>query len=344
MEEPNLLQKIKEGAEEKFGKTNPEIDSRLNEEWQFIKESNNTEYVHLIAKFTEFCNGRNVLRTPGRVPELNFLLYYCLDITKINPLEYGFVFKGKSFDNQEFSDTEINIEEDGPYLLRLFSESLTDLQLGYLVQPLTDRPFLRDELIGYKGKVYEILLPTVLIARPTDWQQTTHFTVKGINYYVVKDRKKWSLPTGFHRFYLLESRFLTRLNEVYELSNKQIHPYNVPLNDNDAFGVLQRAETDGITEFESEGIRKYLLKFQPESMEELAVLNGLYHPVEMDKIPKLIELKRKYGSDGVKNSQYFIVKPHFLSTSIVGYWGAYYKAHYPNEFQEIFKFDEHSLI
>jgi len=67
----------------------------------------------------------------------------------------------------------------------------------------------------------------------------------------------------------------------------------IPLNDSKTYKVLQNADTLGIFQLESRGIRNVLSKLKPTCFEDLVAVLALYRPGPMDNIDEFIE--RKHG-------------------------------------------------
>lgn len=63
----------------------------------------------------------------------------------------------------------------------------------------------------------------------------------------------------------------------------------IPLDDKETYNLMSKGLTDGVFQFESDGMRKVLRKLQPESIEDLTAIISLYRPGPMDSIPKYIE-------------------------------------------------------
>ncbi|HVA71889.1 MAG TPA: DNA polymerase III subunit alpha [Candidatus Limnocylindrales bacterium] len=51
-----------------------------------------------------------------------------------------------------------------------------------------------------------------------------------------------------------------------------------PLDDKETYGIFSRADTSGIFQFESHGMREILRRYQPARLEDLTALNALYRP------------------------------------------------------------------
>jgi DNA polymerase-3 subunit alpha len=65
----------------------------------------------------------------------------------------------------------------------------------------------------------------------------------------------------------------------------------VPLDDPEVFAMLQRGESDGVFQLESEGMRRLLKSMRPDRFEDIAALIALYRPGPMQEIDKYIDAK-----------------------------------------------------
>ncbi|CDG49681.1 DNA polymerase III subunit alpha [Cardinium endosymbiont of Bemisia tabaci] len=72
----------------------------------------------------------------------------------------------------------------------------------------------------------------------------------------------------------------------------------IPLDDPITFKLYQSGHTKGTFQFESEGMRQWLIKLQPTTMEELIAMNALYRPGPMQFIPNFIA--RKHGKEAIE--------------------------------------------
>lgn len=72
----------------------------------------------------------------------------------------------------------------------------------------------------------------------------------------------------------------------------------IPLDDPQSFELLQRAETTGVFQLESGGMRRYLLELKPTELEDIIAMVALYRPGPMELIPTYIN--RKHGKEAVK--------------------------------------------
>ena len=63
---------------------------------------------------------------------------------------------------------------------------------------------------------------------------------------------------------------------------------NIPLDDSDTFKMMGEGFTDGVFQFESDGMKSVMRKFRPETLEDLIAIISLYRPGPMDSIPRYI--------------------------------------------------------
>lgn len=63
---------------------------------------------------------------------------------------------------------------------------------------------------------------------------------------------------------------------------------NIDFTDKPTFDMFGRGDTEGVFQFESNGLRNVLTQFKPTSVEDLIALTSLYRPGPMDSIPKYI--------------------------------------------------------
>lgn len=99
---------------------------------------------------------------------------------------------------------------------------------------------------------------------------------------------------------LLKMDFLSvdNLTFIDNLTNKlNINIKDIPFDDKETFKIFNTANTDGIFQFESSGIKGVLKKFNITSFNDIVALNALYRPGPMDNIDSFI--KRKEGKEKI---------------------------------------------
>jgi DNA polymerase-3 subunit alpha len=90
-----------------------------------------------------------------------------------------------------------------------------------------------------------------------------------------------------------------RVNSKLEDKSKCIDIEDLPLNDSKTFALLQRAETTGVFQLESRGMRDYLRQLVPSDFEDIVSMNALYRPgaLGMNMVDSYIN--RKHGREEV---------------------------------------------
>ncbi|VEF47332.1 DNA polymerase III subunit alpha [Bacillus freudenreichii] len=107
---------------------------------------------------------------------------------------------------------------------------------------------------------------------------------------------------GLLKMDFLGLRNLTLLEQVLKSikihTGKTITLEEIPFADEKTFKLLQKGDTTGIFQLESEGMRKVLRELQPTEFEDIVAVNALFRPGPMENIPTYI--KRKHGKEKVQ--------------------------------------------
>ena len=72
----------------------------------------------------------------------------------------------------------------------------------------------------------------------------------------------------------------------------------IDINDPETYALYSRGDTTSVFQFESPGMKEWLIKLQPTRFEDLIAMNALYRPGPMDYIPDFVE--RKQGRQEIK--------------------------------------------
>ncbi|MFA6427938.1 MAG: DNA polymerase III subunit alpha [Candidatus Buchananbacteria bacterium] len=89
------------------------------------------------------------------------------------------------------------------------------------------------------------------------------------------------------------------LEVVEKVRGQKIDINQLPLNDQATFKLLQEAETTGVFQIESSGMKRYLKQLRPTELEDIIAMVALYRPGPMEYIPDYIE-----GKHGRKKIEY----------------------------------------
>jgi len=116
---------------------------------------------------------------------------------------------------------------------------------------------------------------------------------------------QWDGPTcdriGLMKMDFLGLRTLTTIQCARELVRKatgeDIDPETLPLDDAEVFELFCAGRTDGVFQFESEGMKNVLVQMHPTRLEDLIAANAMYRPGPMELIPTYCS--RKNGSEEV---------------------------------------------
>lgn len=97
---------------------------------------------------------------------------------------------------------------------------------------------------------------------------------------------------GLLKMDFLGLRNLTVINDAVEMiktSGKQVSIENIDIEDKDVYKMMAQGFTEGVFQFESQGMRNVLTQLGPTSIEDLIAVISLYRPGPMESIPMYIE-------------------------------------------------------
>ncbi len=102
---------------------------------------------------------------------------------------------------------------------------------------------------------------------------------------------------GLVKFDFLGLKTLTVLDKAVKLARRgrgvAIDLAAVPLDDKASFDLLAKADTVGVFQLESTGMRESLKRLKPDRFEDIIAMVALYRPGPMDNIPTYINRKHK---------------------------------------------------
>ncbi len=118
---------------------------------------------------------------------------------------------------------------------------------------------------------------------------------------VTQFNMKWVEQAGLVKFDFLGLKTLTVLDKAVKLIAKRgiaVDLGALPLDDAKTYQLLQRAETVGVFQLESAGMRKAIADIKPDRFEDIIALVALYRPGPMANIP--VYGARKHGHEAVE--------------------------------------------
>ena len=118
-------------------------------------------------------------------------------------------------------------------------------------------------------------------------------------------------PVGLLKMDFLGLKTLTVEKECVELlgannprvpkelrgADGRLDPDKIPDDDPETYALFGRGETTGLFQFESDGMKKWLMALQPEKLTDLVAMNALYRPGPMEYIPAFV--RRKQGEEEI---------------------------------------------
>lgn len=123
---------------------------------------------------------------------------------------------------------------------------------------------------------------------------------------------------GLMKFDLLGLTNLTiiknAINFIERYHNVKIDPWKIPHNDQKTFELLQKGDTDGVFQLESEGMKKYLKELSPSTVDDICFMCAAYRPGPMQFIQPYIDCKH-----GKKEPEYLIPALIPILSSTYGY-------------------------
>jgi len=129
---------------------------------------------------------------------------------------------------------------------------------------------------------------------PVTRDPKTHSPVTQFNWKLVE-------AAGLVKFDFLGLKTLTVLKKAVELVKRgrgiDIDLTKLPLDDRKSYELLARADTVGVFQLESTGMRESLKRLRPDRFEDIIAMVALYRPGPMDNIPTYIN--RKHGEEPV---------------------------------------------
>ncbi len=99
---------------------------------------------------------------------------------------------------------------------------------------------------------------------------------------------------GLLKMDFLGLRNLTIIDDAIKLIQRKKSDFDIekiPLDDEETYEMMSKGLTDGVFQFESDGMKSVLRQFGPRSIEDLTAILSLYRPGPMDSIPKYIHNK-----------------------------------------------------
>lgn len=243
---------------------------RRGETIEYVRHKYGLDQVAQIITFGKL-QAKAVIRDVGRVLQMN---YGAVDrLSKMVPNVIGITLKEAfeqepEFNKQRAADSQIDLLLDIAVKLEGLYRNASTHAAGVVVgQTALDRivPIYRD---------------------PSSDMPVTQYNMKYVE------------STGLVKFDFLGLKTLTVIAEAVKMVHRRgidLNISEISLDDRETYELLHRAETDGVFQLESGGMRKVLRDLQPDTLEDVIAIVSLYRPGPMDSIPTYIS--RKHGRE-----------------------------------------------
>ena len=119
---------------------------------------------------------------------------------------------------------------------------------------------------------------------------------------VVQFDMKHAEKVGLIKFDFLGLKTLTHINEALRLikvnQDKDVATTDISLEDSGIYETISSGDTNGVFQFEGDGITDMCIKAKPDCFEDIIAMNALYRPGPMAMIPDYLD--RKHGKKKVE--------------------------------------------
>ena len=298
---------VMQGLEKQYPNNTNTAIMQAEHELEIINRLGFTDYFLIVADAVNWAREHDIPVGPGRGTAPASLAVYALGITGIDPLKYGLIFERfANLEHPAIPDIDVDFSADGRervinYLIEKYGKSrvgLIALYSKYRYSYHSAGVVISKKNLDEYGPVY--------YDPETGMPVTQHDLDNFTDYYDPETGKHLRIHCTFN----LEKHGLTRfdflgLKTLDTIKQKEIEIRkqgtqfasfsikDVPLNDKATFRLFSEGNTDGVFQFESEGMQDILQKIKPDCFEHLIAIRALYRPGFMEYIPEYIE--RRHG-------------------------------------------------
>ncbi len=387
---------------------------RLDYELLVINSLNLSGYFILYSRIIQVCNELKLLLSPGRESSTGSLVNYCLDITKINPLEYGLIFERFiNIKSNTLADIDIDIPQGSQLaVVNRLKEKYPQYNADFIAFNPERKTDYQD--VVFNGSILKKHPCGIIITEGIKTHKT--FSYKGLDYYYFLDNNHDDVFKS--KIDILELPYLNKIQQIVDIVGNKYHPYKIPLNDESVFKLISLGDNSNLFQLASPSLKSKLIDFKVNDINDLAMINATFRPNSLSLLYDLVFYRRNFftnkfynidlnnilaetngiliyqetfleilnkiagvsyveadlwryrlfkSNDFVRTFNDFIdtydiafnclnnqdktklmemiknnyrslfIKSHALSYAIIGYWGAFYKTHFYNEFHDIFK-------
>ena len=202
---------------------------------------------------------------------------------------------------------EATVEEDGKKVTKEFKPKLGNcLKYGDLKTELTDGNEQTKEVLQYAEKLEGCIRQTgvhacaMIIGRGNLTEyipiSIANDKLTGEEVWVSQYDGHYIEEVGMLKMDFLGLRTLSIIKECQANIKKrfgiEFDIEKIPIDDKLTYELYSRGDTTSVFQFESPGMKEWLIKLQPTRFEDLIAMNALYRPGPMDYIPDFVERKQ----------------------------------------------------
>ena len=202
---------------------------------------------------------------------------------------------------------EATVEEDGKKVKKEFKPKLSNcLKYGELSEEMANGTPEVKEVLDYAGKLEGCIRQTgvhacaMIIGRGNLTEyipiSIANDKLTGEEVWVSQYDGHYIEEVGMLKMDFLGLRTLSIIKECQENIKKrwgiEFDIEQIPIDDPETYALYSRGDTTSVFQFESPGMKEWLIKLQPTRFEDLIAMNALYRPGPMDYIPDFVERKQ----------------------------------------------------
>ena len=207
---------------------------------------------------------------------------------------------------------EATVEEEGKKVKKEFKPKLSNcLKYGELSGEMVNGTPEVKEVLDYAGKLEGCIRQTgvhacaMIIGRGNLTEyipiSIANDKLTGEEVWVSQYDGHYIEEVGMLKMDFLGLRTLSIIKECQENIKKrwgvEFDIEKIPIDDPETYALYSRGDTTSVFQFESPGMKEWLIKLQPTRFEDLIAMNALYRPGPMDYIPDFVE--RKQGRQAI---------------------------------------------
>ena len=202
---------------------------------------------------------------------------------------------------------EATVVEDGKKVTQEFKPKLANcLKYGDLKEELENGNEQTKEVLTYAGKLEGCIRQTgvhacaMIIGRSNLTEYipicVANDKLTGEEVWVSQYDGHYIEEVGMLKMDFLGLRTLSIIKECQANIKKrfgiEFDIEKIPIDDKETYELYSRGDTTRVFQFESPGMKEWLIKLQPTRFEDLIAMNALYRPGPMDYIPDFVERKQ----------------------------------------------------